>query len=716
MRRPLFVAGLAAFSTLFFCMTLSKTALLVLGGAVFLSAAAAVLSRCRDLIRPAVTAAAVFAVCAALFTAHMELRVLPSETLYGKSASVEGVLVRYPAATENSVCCTLRDCTVNGAPTKLTIRVYTAEAPDAAPGDTLRFPSARFFSGEKDGVFYYHTLSTGAWLSAYGRQPRVTRVCEKPSPRDKIEILRHKTEQKFYDALPELSAQIAAALFTGESGGLPAEFKTRLRVAGASHIFAVSGMHLSLWTGVLFLLLRRRAKTKRWANAAASVFVIFYIFFTGCSPSVLRAGIMLLAAFLGRGLRRHSDPLNALGLAALALLLPDPFLAGNVSFLLSFLATAAIFTLYPRLALRARGGKDARAFLLRRTLGIPNGLLLSFCVLFFTVPVSAVFFGGVSLLSPVSSVLGAPPAEGVMLTAGAGLLFSFLPPVSRFFFRLCGACCAVVAGLTKLLSAWDFALCPVRAPDVALWYAGTLFAALAAYFLFRKNSRAVLCSLALSAALALQLGGLGALLNRDRVELWLPPAGNATAAAVVFGGSTAALIGTGGTYEGAAETEAFLSRYGVLSVKTLIVPDEAKPEAGQLGYIARRYAPKNVFSASAAVPVPPETELCAPSFSVTFRAGVTYENLSADGYTAGVLTADGIVAVFCYSPSADLSSAPARLRQGSLLVCRGNLPRGIDPADFGRICVMTEKTAAALRLPENAVTTGEEGGAVIRLK
>ncbi len=67
-------------------------------------------------------------------------------------------------------------------------------------------------------------------------------------------------------------------------------------------------------------MLRARAKTKKWANLGAAAFVLFYAALTGFSPSVLRAGIMLLAVFGGRVLKKAADPLNSLGLAAALLL------------------------------------------------------------------------------------------------------------------------------------------------------------------------------------------------------------------------------------------------------------------------------------------------------------------------------------------------------------------------------------------------------------
>ena len=126
----------------------------------------------------------------------------------------------------------------------------------------------------------------------------------------------------------------------------------------------------------------------------------------------------------------------------------------------------------------------------------------------------------------------------------------------------------------------------------------------------------------------------------------------------------------------------------------------------------------NVFSAEGTRKFFPtlRNELWASSFSVTFRAGAVYENLRGPAFTAGLLTVGERTAVLCFSPSADLSAAPARFRQGDLLICRAGIPAGVDPAAFGGVIVMTDKSAAALRLPENAVATADTGGIAIRIR
>ena len=707
MRRPLFAAGLFALASLFLCFILSKTALILTVGAVFFAAFVLTLTRRRALLPYALAAAVVLAAFAGLYTARYALRVAPSLTLCGKTAVLEGELDDFPSRTAEGWRYTLRNCAVNGSGTGLRVCVYTRTPLDCAPGDGVRFETARFFDAPPE-TLSAHTLSGGVWLRAAGYGRTSLRRSASPSLRDRIAVLRRGTQERLSAALLPLHAEISAALLTGDGDALPAAFRTKLRTAGASHLFAVSGMHLTLWTGAIFFALRRLAGLRRTADAAAAGFIAFYAVFTGLSPSVLRAGLMLLAVFLGRGFRRYADPLNSLGLAALVLLACNPFLAGNVSFLLSVSAVAGICILYPVFAVSVRGRETPAVRLRRTAAGLPNGILLSLCVLLFTVPASAFFFSSVSLLSPLSSVLLALPAEGVMASSAAAALTAGLPAVSGPCFRLCEFCCAAMDRILTALSSLDFALCPADLRVVSAWYGCTLALVAAVWLRTKKNARAAVCALLLSAACALTAAGVGTALRLGEKTLLLPPAGSTTAAAVALNGTAAVQIGTGEDPVQAAAVSDYLLSQGVTAAPTVLLPDGAAAEAGRFG---SNYRVRSVFCTEETRKFFPDAGIgcCAPAFSLTLEGGIGFRLLRWDGGSAGILTADGRRAVFLFSAAVSTADAPDEARSGALLVCRGAVPPGIDPSAFGQIAVMTDKPADALRLPANARTTGDGG-------
>ena len=653
----------------------------------------------------ALAATGAFVLTALSFLYAEQTRVVPAQRLCGTTAAVEGVLAASPVPNQDGCALTLKNCAVNGKRTGLRITVYLRQPLAAEPGDTASCGAVRFGSAPQRGVYFYHRLSKGVVLTG-SAETAVRKSAEKRGLGDRIVLLRERAGNTLDAALDAPADGIARALLLGQSDATGDALRTQLRAAGASHIFAVSGMHLSLWAGVLFLILQKRAKTKRWANLAASVFVVFYAALTGFSPSVVRAAIMLLCVFLGRIVRKRSDPLNSLGLAATLQLIFSPFLAGNVSFLLSFFATAAILLVFPLYARRTGRASTLRGRLRKSGLGLLNAVVLSLSVLFFTVPVSAVFFGSVSLASPVSSLLCVLPAEGVMLTGGAGLLLGFFPPAAALCFRLCGRCAGLLTLALKAASAFDFLQVSTSGAYIPVWYAATLLGVCA--LLLKKPLRRWLPAFLLGSAGAILIfGGILRLTQTHKVRLILPENGNCTSVCLTFGGG-AYLIGTGETEKQARTTAQALTDEGIVRLDGLIVPDELPQQSGQLTYVAAQYRFRQLFTAVAGKKYfdAVKTYLNAKNFRIGLPEGYEYVNC---GSAHAALLTGGQKVVFSFSPSAALSGDPA-LCGGDVLICRGAIPKDADPAAYGRIFVLTNKSADRLSLPPNAVPTGQTGG------
>lgn len=118
---------------------------------------------------------------------------------------------------------------------------------------------------------------------------------------------------------------------------------------GLTHILAISGMHVAIYVSALLLILSVFRLSKEKALTITFLLVPFYVLISGSSPSVIRAGIMsMIGLYLTRqGLMK--DGINILCLAALMMLIVDPYMLVNVSFQLSFLVTAGLMIYVPLL-------------------------------------------------------------------------------------------------------------------------------------------------------------------------------------------------------------------------------------------------------------------------------------------------------------------------------------------------------------------------------
>lgn len=168
--------------------------------------------------------------------------------------------------------------------------------------------------------------------------------------------------------LTQASEQFLKAILIGDVN-IEQDTRDDFSRSGLSHILAISGAHvgiIAMLIAILFFPLTMMGKSR--TGMIATILVLWlYAVVTGCSPSVLRAVIMISFVVAGKLLGRNSNPLNSLCAAALLILSVSPLTLLNVGFLLSFLAVAGILLLMPILLipfykLKCRGSKQIRTF------------------------------------------------------------------------------------------------------------------------------------------------------------------------------------------------------------------------------------------------------------------------------------------------------------------------------------------------------------------
>lgn len=239
-------------------------------------------------------------------------------------------------------------------------------------------------------------------------------------------------------------------------------------------------------------------------------FVLFFMGLAGFSPSVTRAGIMMLLYLGGFLLRREPDSLNSLGLAALVILFANPFAAADLGMLLSFSATAGILLLQKPFArvLERPAQQMPAGFLRKACKGLAGLLAVTLSAIVFTLPVSILALGQVSLIAPLANLLFVNAGGAAMLCAGLcaafshAWIFSFL----AYPFALIGGLLSqYLLGGTALLSKLPFASVSLEPGAPALWLAGS--AVLFAIVLLDRNRTKHLARLAaLCCAFALLAG------------------------------------------------------------------------------------------------------------------------------------------------------------------------------------------------------------------
>ena len=159
--------------------------------------------------------------------------------------------------------------------------------------------------------------------------------------------LRSRLLQRFSEqGFDEDQYAVVAAMALGDKSALTKELKDVYAVTGASHVLALSGLHL----GMIYALLSLLVVGRRWRTISQILVIIgiwTYVFLVGMSVSVVRAAVMLsIYALLSIG-HRDRMSLNTLAFTVLLLLIVNPFSLFDVGFQMSFIAVASIMLLVP---------------------------------------------------------------------------------------------------------------------------------------------------------------------------------------------------------------------------------------------------------------------------------------------------------------------------------------------------------------------------------
>ncbi len=147
------------------------------------------------------------------------------------------------------------------------------------------------------------------------------------------------------------TAGVLQAALLGNRHGLSRAAAERFRAGGTFHVLVISGLHISFIGGLALWLMRRVTRRRAWQFACACTLLWAYALAVGAGASVVRAAFMFTLVAFAPMLGRRASSLNALGAAALLLLVWRPDDLFDPSFQLTFLSVFAIVVLaWPLLA------------------------------------------------------------------------------------------------------------------------------------------------------------------------------------------------------------------------------------------------------------------------------------------------------------------------------------------------------------------------------
>lgn len=203
------------------------------------------------------------------------------------------------------------------------------------------------------------------------------------------------------------------AFILGKTELISDEVLTSYRENGISHLFALSGLHVSIFSSILLFILKKLRFKKILNYVLIFIFLLLFSFITGFSPSILRATLLFFLLGVNKVFYLNIRTLDILYLVFIILVIINPFIIYNLSFILSF--TAAFFLIFSSDLLK---GKNYFVSLFKVS-------LLSY---FASLPLSIYYFGYTNLLGTILNLVFVPLVSFVVFPL---TLLTFI--ISKFY-------------------------------------------------------------------------------------------------------------------------------------------------------------------------------------------------------------------------------------------------------------------------------------------
>ncbi len=543
------------------------------------------------------------------------------------NSSINGTVISLPQQGKFSNRFEMRLKTINNQASNAKVLVYWPGQVPVKFGDqiTAKVKSRPLHSSLNQGGFNYQR-----YLVAHGVIASVTILNGEISsvPLSWLEQMKANYRKR----LTRLhSAPYILALALGDRSLLEEHHWATLKATGTGHLFAISGLHLSLVAMLTFWLFNsiyskvapQRALVQRpLVCGVLSVAVCFgYAYISGFALPTQRAFITLCVLLAFMALKQRVNLATKLGLSLLIILLVNPNAMLSASFWLSFGAIALIYALVVTQFTHTIGPQKTTQ---RVTSWLKQLLKMQLWLFVGLLGINLTFFSGLSLIAPIANLVAVPVVSLlilplILITLVAEMLGAY-PWLIKALLLLIDECLSgLVLFLTKLQGA-DFAWLAMP-NEYYVWLAIVILTLLLASWqsLVITKARLLLCC-SLSAAL---FASAYSFYKKPMDKYWqvtFLDVGQGNAAVITRQGR-AVIVDTGKRYsKGSAASriiEPYLTTQGITDIDYIIATHDDTDHSGGLADLAKSYPDARLISNQTMVAQLP-TRSCAMQETVTW--------------------------------------------------------------------------------------------------
>lgn len=281
-------------------------------------------------------------------------------------------------------------------------------------------------------------------------------------------------------ALPGQAGAIANALITGDRGAITPETDKAYRDSGLYHVLSISGLHMTVMAGTLFVVVRfllaavpgiaLRFPIKKWAAVVAASGALGYLLISGGAFATMRSYVMISIIFAAVLAERPALAMHNVALAALVLLLLWPESLLDPGFQMSFAAVVALLAALE--AWRAReemlgpSGDGPRGFL-TGVFRFVSGIVLSTLIAGTAVaPIAAYHFHASQPYAVLGNVLGVPLCDVLVMPALLAALVAMPFGLEAFPLAIAGLAIDLMTAVARWVASLPGAVATI--PSISL--------------------------------------------------------------------------------------------------------------------------------------------------------------------------------------------------------------------------------------------------------
>lgn len=259
----------------------------------------------------------------------------------------------------------------------------------------------------------------------------------------------------FYRSLESEDACVAEAVILGDRNNVPDYLTEAFKRCGVYHLFAISGLHLSFFVSLIYLI-SKKVKSSGFILWATVIFLAAYNFLVGERASMLRASVMVIFILLARSWDREYSHKILLYLSYIIIVIYNPFFLDDLGFWMSYGSMAALIFIYPLILKLFKKNFISLNSALRYFVKI---VLITLSIQVVLFPISAYFFKEFSLVSPMANMLIIPVFYILLFILMVSSFFVIIwPPVGSFILKSGSIFFDCISKTVKTLSKFDFCI------------------------------------------------------------------------------------------------------------------------------------------------------------------------------------------------------------------------------------------------------------------